>query len=63
VLNGQGVGTLTVGFDSVTVRRATLVLANASTRFDCRHGTPYSCRGIARDDDQAFIYTFTALPG
>jgi hypothetical protein len=63
VLNPQGVGTLTVGFDNVTVRRATLVLANASTRFDCRHGTPYSCRGIARDDDQAFIYTFTALPG
>ena len=63
VLNGQGVGTLTVGFDNVNVQRATLVLANASTRFNCRKGTPYSCRGIAVDDDQAFSYTFKALPG
>jgi hypothetical protein len=58
-----GTGTRTIPFDNVTVRRATLVLANASTRFDCRHGTFYSCRGIALDDDQRFNYTVTALPG
>ena len=63
VLNGKGVGTLTVGFDNVDVERATLVLANASTRFDCRNGTPYSCRGIPLDDNEAFSYTFKALPG
>jgi hypothetical protein len=58
-----GTGARTIPFDNVTVRRATLVLANASTRFDCRHGTFYSCRGIALDDDQRFNYTVTALPG
>lgn len=63
VLNAQGVGTRTVGFDNVDVQRATLVLANASTRLDCRNGTPYSCRGIPRDDNQAFSYILKALPG
>jgi hypothetical protein len=62
-LDALGEGSRRVGFDSVNVRRATIILANASSRFDCRHGTVYSCRGIARDDAQPFTYTVTALPG
>jgi hypothetical protein len=52
----QGEGSITVPFD----RWATLTLANASTRYNCRKGTAYSCRGIPRDDAQTFAYTLTA---
>jgi hypothetical protein len=55
-LNPQGDGSITVPFD----RRARVTLANASTRYRCRQGTVYSCRGVPRDDAQSFTYTLTA---
>jgi hypothetical protein len=52
---------VTVDFE---VRRVTVVVANAATRYTCRRGTAYSCSGIPRIDDQAFDYRVTALrPG
>ncbi|MFL6002888.1 MAG: MXAN_6640 family putative metalloprotease [Nocardioides sp.] len=54
-LDLRGDGSTTIPFD----RSARVTLANASTRFRCRQGTPYSCRGIARDDAQSFTYTLT----
>ena len=44
------------------VRRVTVTVANASTRYTCRRGTPYSCSGIPSDDGQTFDYRLTALP-
>ena len=58
-LDATGDGTLAVSFD---VRKVTITLANASSRYDCWEGTAYSCRGIATDDDQRFDYRVRALP-
>ena len=57
-LSLDGVG-VPVPFD---VRKVTITLANASTRYDCRERTAYSCQGIATDDAQAFDYRVRALP-
>jgi len=55
-LDPTGAGSVSIPFD----RPATIVLANASTRFRCNRGTAYSCRGIPRDDAEPFSYTVTA---
>jgi hypothetical protein len=49
---------VTVPFD---VRRVTVTVANAATRYTCRRGTPYSCSGIPRVDGRSFDYQVTAL--
>ena len=58
-LDATGAGTLAVPFD---VRKVTITLANASTRYDCWEGTAYSCRGIPTDNAQRFDYRVRALP-
>lgn len=50
--------TVTVAFD----QRATVTLGNASTVFQCRQGTAYSCQGTGTDD-QRFTFTLEAQPG
>ncbi len=59
-LDPTGHGTLVVPFD---IKRATITLANASTRFNCWEGTAYSCHGIAHDNAQRFGYVVTAQAG
>ena len=56
-LDADGRGELTVPFGARRVKRVTLTLANASTRFDCwRQELVYSCQGRPRDDDRSFRY-------
>ena len=50
---------VTVPFDG---RRVTVTVANASTRYNCRRQTAYSCSGDPRDDAQPFGYRVVALP-
>ena len=45
-----GNGSLKVPFSSRTVSYVDVTLVNASTRYRCGRGTPYSCQGKARDD-------------
>lgn len=61
-LNGKGVGRATIAFSPRSVSSATVSLVNASTRFSCWHRTNWSCQGRARDDQQRFTLTATAVP-
>ena len=61
-LNGKGVGHAVIGFSPRKVYSATVALVNASTRFSCWHRTNWSCQGRARDDQQRFVLSATALP-
>ena len=56
-LDSAGRGTREIAFSSRAVRRITLTLGNASTRYDCWHQElTYSCQGRARDDGGRFTY-------
>lgn len=50
-LTSSGAGRLTVPFSSRTVDHVDVTLVNASTRYTCERGTPYSCGGKAKDDN------------
>ena len=61
-LDRDGNGRTTVGFSSRSVTRATLTLANASTRFRCwQEQETYSCQGVPRDDGRQFTYRLRLL--
>ena len=49
-----GAGELTFDFSRDDVDHYSVTFANASTRFACRQGTNYSCRGDALDDHEVF---------
>jgi hypothetical protein len=53
-LTRKGVGKAKVAFSSRHVESVVVTVANASTRFKCRRGTSYSCRGVSRDDNSRF---------
>jgi hypothetical protein len=53
-LNRQGGGSKTVPFSSGSIRGVDAVLVNASARFNCWQGSPFSCQGDPRDDDLLF---------
>lgn len=56
-LDADGAGRRVVKFSARSVGRATLTLANASTRFRCwQQQETYSCQGTPRDDDRRFSY-------
>jgi len=58
-LRANGDRAIALDFARARVASVTLVLVNASTRFQpCWRGTSYSCQGIPRDDKDD--YTFTA---
>jgi hypothetical protein len=57
----RGDGSRVVSFARSRVRRVVIVVANASTRYDCDQGTHYSCRGAPRDDRQRFSVTATVV--
>jgi hypothetical protein len=48
-LSRGGHGLISVPFGSADVRRVTITLANASTRFTCHTGGSFSCRGTSKD--------------
>ena len=59
-LSSRGRGVVSVGFAAGRVRRVLVTVANASTRYRCRQGTTFSCRGVARDDHRGFAITAKA---
>ena len=59
-LSRRGRGVVSVGFAAGRVRRVLVTVANASTRYRCRQGTTFSCRGVARDDHRGFAITAKA---
>jgi hypothetical protein len=57
-LNRKGNGDVTFRFGASTATRATLTLANASTRYDCwQESWTWACQGTPRDDKLRFAYT------
>ena len=64
VLDRGGEGQKVFRFESRSVRKATVVLANASTRSDCwEQDTTYSCQGLPRDDGKRFSYALRVRKG
>jgi hypothetical protein len=59
-LNKRGNGTLTVPFNAEQTSRVWVVVANTSTRFDCRgrYVVGYSCGGRSRDDRRTYAVVF-----
>lgn len=53
-LTRKGFGKRIVSFNRSRTRSVIVTVANTSTRFTCRRGTAYSCRGAARDDNRRF---------
>lgn len=53
-LNGKGKGTVKVGFSRRAVKKVTVTMVNASTRFRCFRQTSFSCEGVAKDDALPF---------
>ncbi|PUA80264.1 MXAN_6640 family putative metalloprotease [Nocardioides currus] len=53
----RGTGSRVVRFAGSHVRRVVLVVANASTRYECGERTHFACQGIPRDDHQRFDVT------
>ncbi len=53
-LTRHGHGVATVPFGDARVRRVTVTLANASTRFRCHTGGAFSCHGTSRDPHPSF---------
>ena len=60
-LGRVGGGSIVVPFSSSDVSRVEVTLVNASTRFSCGTGSPYSCSGTARDDNLTQQLTATAF--
>jgi hypothetical protein len=55
-LSKNGNGDVRVPFGRASVASVDVALVNASTRYEgCfKRGTPYSCRGVPRDDDRIY---------
>ena len=52
-LDSNGVGSFDYSFSPANVEWITVTLANASDRFTCWQGTPYSCQGTPTDDNRS----------
>ncbi|EON24618.1 hypothetical protein CF8_1369 [Nocardioides sp. CF8] len=57
----RGHGDRVVKFSDRRVRRVVVVLANASTRYDCRQRTHFACQGTPLDEAQRFGLTASLL--
>jgi hypothetical protein len=53
-LSRKGNAQVKVGFSRRKVRKVTITVANASTRFRCFRQTSWSCRGNPKDDGAVF---------
>ena len=53
-LDGKGRATVKVPFSSRRVKRVTVTMVNASTRFRCFRQTSFSCEGVPKDDGLTF---------
>ena len=59
-LSREGHGLVSVPFGSQAVRRVTITLANASTRFACHTGGSFSCGGTSKDPHTRFTVRLVA---
>lgn len=59
-LSKSGAGSAKVKFNRKKVKKVTLTLVNASTRYSCGDGV-YSCQGAAKDDPVKFVFRVRAL--
>jgi hypothetical protein len=59
-LSRTGRGRVTLPFSAARVSQVTITLANASTRFRCDTGGPYSCQGTSRDARPSFAVRLVA---
>lgn len=57
----HGEGSRVVKFADRLVRRVVVVLANASTRYDCEQRTQFACQGVPRDEAQRFGLAATVV--
>jgi hypothetical protein len=55
-LSKSGAGSTRVKFAPRKIKRVTLTLVNASTRFGCWEGTNYSCQGFPLDNSSKFTF-------
>ncbi len=63
-LNRKGNGARKVPFNRKQTKHIFIVVANASTRFNCGAGDfTYSCKGTPKDDDRAFTLQFKVVKG
>ncbi len=63
-LAANGNGTIEFDFSTSSVRKVTLTLANASTRFNCWQNQNFSCQGIPTDENGPYGYTVRVVsPG
>ena len=60
-LSRSGAGKVVVTFDNRRTQSVLVTVANTSTRFTCRRGTSYSCRGVPKDDNRRFSVTTKAF--
>lgn len=60
-LNKRGVGSAAVNFRSKKVKRVTLTIVNASSRYACWQGGIYACGGRAKDDASKFTFSARAV--
>ena len=60
-LDKAGRATVAIGFSKQRVRRASVTLANASTRFRCWRKARFSCQGTPRDNGQQFQLSVRAF--
>jgi hypothetical protein len=57
----RGDGRRVMSLTGSRVRRVVVVLANASTRYDCAERTHFACQGVPLDDRQRFGITATLV--
>lgn len=62
-LNRRGNAAVKLPFSSRRVKAVMVTVANVSTRFKCKKGTPYACAGLSRDDDKRFKVRVKAVKG
>jgi len=60
-LSRSGAGSLSFAFSHATVKRVSITLANASTRFDCGQHTNLSCHGKPKDNDSNYAVKVSAF--
>jgi len=60
-LSRSGAGSVTFSFRHATVKRVSITLVNASTRFDCGRNTNLSCHGKPKDNGSSFDVRVSAF--
>lgn len=60
-LTRGGSGRAKIDFHKSAVRKVTITVVNASTRYRCRAGQPFACSGSPKDQDRTFRIKTTVI--